>query len=79
MENMQNNGTLFVVSAAENKYVIMQCIEVYNRYPLEWVGSCGCTEIPLLVSQDQGKIPFFDTTTIHARAAVEYALSDSSR
>ena len=34
----------------------------------------GCTEIPLLVKQDQGEIPLIDTTTIHARAAVDYAL-----
>jgi len=35
----------------------------------------GCTEIPLLISQDQGDISLFDTTSIHARAAVEYALA----
>ncbi len=35
----------------------------------------GCTELPLLVKQDQGAIPLFDTTMIHARAAVEYALA----
>jgi aspartate racemase len=34
----------------------------------------GCTELPLLVKQSQGAIPLFDTTLIHARAAVEYAL-----
>ena len=34
----------------------------------------GCTEIPLLVKQEDYEIPLFDTTTIHARAAVEYAL-----
>ena len=34
----------------------------------------GCTEIPLLVTQNQGDIPLFDTTMIHARAAVDYAL-----
>lgn len=34
----------------------------------------GCTEIPLLVMQDQGDIPLFDTTEIHAHAAVELAL-----
>jgi len=34
----------------------------------------GCTEIPLLVSQEDYKIPLFDTTTLHARAAVDYAL-----
>jgi aspartate racemase len=34
----------------------------------------GCTEIPLLVKQDEGNIPLFDTTRIHAHAAVEWAL-----
>lgn len=34
----------------------------------------GCTEIPLLVARDAGGIPLFDTTEIHARAAVECAL-----
>ncbi len=34
----------------------------------------GCTEIGLLVSQADSPVPLFDTTEIHARAAVEYAL-----
>jgi len=34
----------------------------------------GCTEIPLIVSQDDYEIPVYDTTTLHAQAAVEYAL-----
>ena len=34
----------------------------------------GCTEIPLLVQQADCPIPLFDTTRIHAEAAVEYAL-----
>jgi len=34
----------------------------------------GCTEIPLLVSQADYRIPLFDTTTLHARAAVDFAL-----
>ncbi len=34
----------------------------------------GCTEIPLLVTPGGGDIPLFDTTAIHARAAVDYAL-----
>ncbi len=34
----------------------------------------GCTEISLLVSQQDVKIPLFDTTAIHARAAAEMAL-----
>ncbi|UCG01275.1 MAG: aspartate/glutamate racemase family protein [Candidatus Heimdallarchaeota archaeon] len=36
----------------------------------------GCTEIPLLIKQEDVDILLFDTTTIHARSAVEYALND---
>lgn len=38
----------------------------------------GCTEIPLLVTPAQGDVPLFDTTQIHARAAVDYALGSRS-
>ncbi len=34
----------------------------------------GCTEIPLLIKQEDVSIPVFDTTTIHAISAVEFAL-----
>ncbi len=34
----------------------------------------GCTEIGLLVTQDDTDVRLFDTTAIHARKAVEYAL-----
>lgn len=34
----------------------------------------GCTEIPLLIQQKDTQVPLFDTCTIHAKAAVEYAL-----
>ena len=34
----------------------------------------GCTELPLLIKQEDIPVPIFDTTTIHAKAAVEYAL-----
>lgn len=36
----------------------------------------GCTEIPLLIKQSDTAIPVFDTTEIHAMAAVEFALSN---
>jgi len=35
----------------------------------------GCTEISLLVGQQDAVVPLFDTTAIHARAAAEEALS----
>jgi aspartate racemase len=34
----------------------------------------GCTEISLLIKQEDLKVPLFDTTRIHAESAVEYAL-----
>ena len=35
----------------------------------------GCTEIGLLVSQADTDVPLFDTTAIHARTAVDWALA----
>jgi aspartate racemase len=37
----------------------------------------GCTEIMLLVSEEDSAVPLFDTTTIHALAAVDRALAGS--
>lgn len=36
----------------------------------------GCTEIPLLVKAGDVDVPLFDTTAIHAEAALRYALGD---
>lgn len=36
----------------------------------------GCTEIPLLIKKGDVEIEVFDTTTIHAMAAVEFALEN---
>ena len=35
----------------------------------------GCTEISLLVAQQDAAVPLFDTTAIHARKAAEWALA----
>ncbi len=35
----------------------------------------GCTEIPLLIKGADSPIPVFDTTALHAAAAVEFALA----
>ncbi len=37
----------------------------------------GCTEIMLLVSDEDSAVPLFDTTTIHAIAAVDFALKQA--
>lgn len=38
----------------------------------------GCTEIPLLVQAKHTTVPLFDTTTLHALAAVEFSLGAGS-
>ncbi|MGA9796895.1 MAG: aspartate/glutamate racemase family protein [Rhizomicrobium sp.] len=35
----------------------------------------GCTEFPILLKADDASVPLFDTTTLHAMAAVERALA----
>lgn len=38
----------------------------------------GCTEIPLLIKPNDVPIPIYDTTKIHAEAAVEFALANQN-
>ncbi|MEN8699657.1 aspartate/glutamate racemase family protein [Bacillus infantis] len=56
-------------------------LDIINR--LEKKGAqgiiLGCTEIPLLISQEDCRLPLFDTTFIHASKAVRFALSHSER
>ncbi|GAH53719.1 unnamed protein product, partial [marine sediment metagenome] len=35
----------------------------------------GCTELPLLIRPDDTSVPLFDTTRLHAEAAVNLALT----
>jgi aspartate racemase len=37
----------------------------------------GCTEIPLLIQQEDTDLPVFNTTVIHSLAAVEFALGSA--
>ncbi|KQO55440.1 aspartate/glutamate racemase family protein [Sphingomonas sp. Leaf257] len=36
----------------------------------------GCTEIMLLIGPDDSSVPIFDTTALHAQAAIDMALAD---
>jgi len=38
----------------------------------------GCTEIGLLISQEDSSVPLFDTTKVHALAAVDWALGGAT-
>jgi aspartate racemase len=35
----------------------------------------GCTEIPMLINKEECPVPSFDTTMLHVRAAVDFALN----
>lgn len=39
----------------------------------------GCTEIGLLIGSDDSPVPLFDTTRLHAEAAVSLALPELGR
>ena len=55
-----------------------QCLEIISRLFARGAQAVvlGCTEIALLISQDHTSIPLYDTTVIHAKQAVIYALKD---
>ena len=36
----------------------------------------GCTELPLIIHPEDSPIPTFDTTALHALAAVEFSLAN---
>lgn len=61
-----------------NKVSRDKYIEIINNLALNGAKGVvlGCTEIPLLISKDDVDIPIFDTTTIHAVSAVEFALNE---
>ena len=35
----------------------------------------GCTEIPLIIGQEDVAVPVFDTTRIHSEAAIKFILT----
>ena len=48
---------------------------INNLYVREAEGVVlGCTEIPLLIKEEDSPIPVFDTTELHAKSAVKFAL-----
>lgn len=54
----------------------------YRRVVQELVGEgveavvLGCTEISMVIGESDSEVPLFDTTRIHAEAAVDFALGD---
>jgi aspartate racemase len=60
----------------ESKAKYLQIIERLRQQGAQGV-ILGCTEITLLVGQADTSMPIFDTTRIHAEAAVELALQQT--
>jgi len=58
----------------ESRRAYVEVIEALKRRGAEGV-ILGCTEIPLLIKAGDSPIPVFDTTALHAAAAVDFALS----
>jgi aspartate racemase len=58
----------------ETKARFIQIIDKLQRSGVEAV-ILGCTEIPILIRQEDVDLPVFDTTAIHVDAAVNYVLS----
>lgn len=57
----------------ETKQRFLQLIDKLAGQGAEGV-ILGCTEIPMLVKQEDTLVPVFDTTMLHATAAVDFAL-----
>jgi aspartate racemase len=62
----------------ETKQKYLEIIDSLNKNGAEGI-ILGCTEIPLLIKQSDCDIPVFDTTMIHAKYAVDFALSSQGR
>jgi len=58
----------------KSKEGFVDIIKRLSRFGAEGI-IMGCTEIPLLISQEDADIPLFDTLLIHAQAAANFALS----
>jgi aspartate racemase len=59
---------------ADTKNRFLKIIDELENLKVEGI-VLGCTEIPLLINQDDVKLPVFNTLEIHALAAVDFALS----
>ena len=64
-----------VIQSTPSKEVLLSVVERLAEKGAEGV-ILGCTELGLLLQQEDSHLPLFDTTDIHAKAAVKLALDD---
>lgn len=75
VHNVIYNELCIGKSSEESRKEYVRIIESLAEQGAEGV-ILGCTEIALLVQQQHTTVPLFDTTKIHAKKAVEKAISD---
>jgi aspartate racemase len=76
IEQTINTDLLKGVLKPETKNGFLQIIDDLREKGAEGI-VLGCTEIPLIVQQKDVEIPVFDTTLIHSRAIVDFALAEN--
>ena len=54
-----------------------QCIRIIQKLQEQGIEGVilGCTELPILIPDSAISLPTFDTTMIHSKAAVDFALN----
>ena len=62
------------IITAETKETYLQIMKKLQHAGAEGI-ILGCTEIPLLIKANDFDLPLFDTTFIHAKAAVQFSLA----
>lgn len=62
------------IITGETKEKYLQIMQKLQQAGAEGI-ILGCTEIPLLIKENDFDLPLFDTTFIHAKAAVEFSLA----
>lgn len=72
-DGIYNELALGIVTE-KNKVAYLEVMEKLKQAGAEGI-ILGCTEIPLLIKQNDFDLPLFDTTFIHASAAVQFSLS----
>lgn len=68
--------TIGKISDSSRKKLVALIEKLWNRGARGII--LGCTELTLLISQKDTQVPLFDTTALHAKAAVDWALQDNS-
>ena len=59
----------------ESRCIILKIIEKLNRKGAQGI-VLGCTELPFLIKQEDLNIKIFNTTTIHAQKALDFAFKE---